>query len=91
MGEMKEKEGEKDNEENKRQQFFAMISDMEQKCMSSIKLSEDSAFQERSQRKDNEKSIQQLRMQPNNTEDIFTKILEKSIYEKARDKMKQGK
>ena len=37
-----------------------------------------------------EKSIQQLRSQPN-PEDIFTKVLEKSIYEKARDKMKQGK
>jgi hypothetical protein len=29
-------------------------------------------------------------MQPN-PDDIFSKILEKSIYEKARDKMKQGK
>ena len=91
MGEMNEKEGEKDNEENKRQQFYAKISEMEQKCSSQIKQHEEMAFTERQQRKDNEKNIQQLRMQPQNTEEIFVKILEKSIYEKARDKMKQGK
>jgi len=45
---------------------------------------------ERTLRKDNEKLIQQLRMQPI-PEDIFSKILEKTIYEKARDKLKQGK
>ncbi len=63
---------------------------MEQKCHSQIKTSEENAVTERGQRRDNEKSIQQLRMQPN-PDDIFSKILEKSIYEKARDKMKQGK
>ena len=45
---------------------------------------------EKTLRKDNEKLIQQLRMQPI-PEDIFSKILEKTIYEKARDKHKQGK
>lgn len=31
-----------------------------------------------------------MRMQPI-ADEVFSKILEKSIYEKARDKMKQGK
>jgi negative regulator of genetic competence, sporulation and motility len=37
-----------------------------------------------------EKYIQQQRVAPN-PEEIFDKILQKSIYEKARDKMKEGK
>mmetsp|Transcript_6158 Transcript_6158/g.9917 ORF Transcript_6158/g.9917 Transcript_6158/m.9917 type:complete len:151 (-) Transcript_6158:262-714(-) len=90
MGDMNEKDGERDSEESKKQQFFKRISEMEQKCHSQIKTSEENAVTERGQRRDNEKSIQQLRMQPN-PDDIFSKILEKSIYEKARDKMKQGK
>ena len=90
MGDMNQKEGEKDSEESKKQQFFSRISDMEQKCHSQIKSAEEAAVTERGQRRENEKSIQQLRMQPN-PEDIFSKILEKSIYEKARDKMKEGK
>lgn len=63
---------------------------MEQKCQSQIKANEETAITERIQRRDNEKSILQLRMQPV-PEDIFTKILEKSIYEKARDRMRQSK
>lgn len=37
-----------------------------------------------------EKNIQQLR-QNANIETLFSKVLEKTIYDKARDKMKQGK
>jgi len=41
-------------------------------------------------RVDYEKRISGLRSKPDN-EEKFTKVLEKSIYEKARDKMKMGK
>ena len=34
MGDMNEKDAEKDNDENKKQQFFNQISEMEQKCHS---------------------------------------------------------
>ena len=34
MGDMNQKDGEKDSEESKKQQFFNRISDMEQKCHS---------------------------------------------------------
>ena len=37
MGDMNEKESEKDAQMNKQQQFFNSIKDMEQKCYSSIK------------------------------------------------------
>ena len=85
----KNENGEENNmETNKKLQFFTFIKELEQKCYTSIKANEDQAHTERGSRRDNEKSIQQLRMQPN-PEDIYTKILEKSIYEKARDKMKQ--
>lgn len=63
---------------------------METKCQSQIKANEEKAYNERGQRKENERVILQLRMQPAQ-DDLFSKILEKSIYEKARDKMKQGK
>ena len=60
---------------------------MESSCRQAIKQAEINSFDEKTQRKDNEKLIQQLRMQPIHDE-VFSKILEKSIYEKARDKMK---
>ena len=63
---------------------------MESSCRQAIKQAEINSFDEKTQRKDNEKLIQQLRMQPI-ADEVFSKILEKSIYEKARDKMKQGK
>lgn len=46
--------------------------------------------QEIANRKESETAINQQRQQ-NNQEDIFMRILEKSIFMKARDKMKQGK
>mmetsp|Transcript_18147 Transcript_18147/g.31016 ORF Transcript_18147/g.31016 Transcript_18147/m.31016 type:complete len:290 (-) Transcript_18147:51-920(-) len=90
VNDMNEKDGEKNNEESKRKQFCDKINEMEQKCQSQIKTNEENAVTERNQRRDFEKGIQQLRLQPN-PDDIFAKVLEKSIYEKARDKMKQGK
>ena len=81
---------EKDTDESKEQQENNAINNMEQKCHAAIKANEKQAATERDQRKDKEKIIAQQRIQPV-AEDIFTKILEKSIYEKARDKMKQQK
>jgi len=43
MGEMNEKDAEKDNEENKKLQFYNQINSMEQKCHSQIKQSEEVA------------------------------------------------
>ena len=81
---------EKDTDESKEQQEFKQINQMEQKCHAQIKYHEKLAGGEREQRKDKEKIIHQQRSQ-STPEDIFSKILEKSIYEKARDKMKQDK
>lgn len=90
---MDDKEVEKDNKVNREQQFYKSIKEMEQKCFSVIKGHQNKAETERGQRRDFEKSIQQLRQQNQAQvqEEIFNKILEKTIYEKARDKMKQGK
>lgn len=81
---------EKDTEESKEQQEFKEINKMEQLCHQYIKHHEKVAQTERELRRDKEKTIQQQRSTPA-PEEIFGKILEKSIYEKARDKMKQDK
>jgi len=81
---------EKDTEETKEQQIQKKIVQLEVKCHESIKDHEKQAALEQNSRLDNERAIQQQRATPN-PEDLFTKILEKSIYEKARDKMKMGK
>jgi len=60
---------------------------MERLCFQYIKNNEKNAGDERVQRREKEKIIQLQRIQPVSDE-IFSKILEKSIYEKARDKMK---
>ena len=52
---------------------------MEQKCHSQIKTHEDKASTERIARRENERSIQGLRMQYVE-EEVFLKILDKSIY-----------
>ena len=44
---MNEKDAEKDNEENKKKQFYDLINDLEQKCHSQIKTNEENAFTER--------------------------------------------
>ena len=61
MGDMNEKDAEKDNDENKKQQFFNQISEMEQKCHSQIKAHEEKAYTERIGRRENERGIQSLR------------------------------
>ncbi len=42
-------------------------------------------------RNESENSINQQRSSQSNTDELFVRILEKSIYAKARDKMKLGK
>ena len=63
---------------------------MEQKCHSQIKAHEEKAYTERIGRRENERGIQSLR-QTYSEEEVFTKILDKSIYQKARDKNNQKK
>lgn len=60
---------------------------MERRCHEQIKEYEKNAQNESQYRLEGEKTIQQLRVQPN-ADDIFQKVLEKTIYDKARDKMK---
>lgn len=81
---------EKDNDESKEQQEFKQIGEMEAHCHAEIKKEEKQASSEREHRRDKEKVIHQQRSQAQ-PDEIFSKILEKSIYEKARDKMKQDK
>ena len=52
---------------------------MERLCFQSIKTNEKNAGDERVQRREKEKIIQLQRIQPV-SEEIFSKILEKSIY-----------
>lgn len=63
---------------------------MERRCHEQIKEQEKGAQAEILWKLEFEKNIQQLR-QNANTETLFSKVLEKTIYDKARDKMKQGK
>lgn len=60
------------------------------RCNEQIKEQERNMLAEIANRKESETAINQQRQQ-NNQEDIFMRILEKSIFMKARDKMKQGK
>jgi len=65
---------------------------MERKCHEQIKDHEKIHQNETQYRAEGERAIQSFRSQnQNNLEELFVKVLEKSIYEKARDKMKQGK
>jgi hypothetical protein len=81
---------EKDQEESKSQQELKQIHTIEMKCHDQIKEQERQIIAEQGNRRESETAINQQRQQ-NNQEDIFLRILEKSIYQKARDKMKQGK
>lgn len=82
--------GEKEDTETKEMQTNKQIVEMEQNCHSTIKESEARSTEEVKQKEQIEKYIQQQRVS-SNQEEIFDKILQKSIQEKARDKMKQGK
>jgi hypothetical protein len=61
---------------------------MEQKCHEQIKEYERYATTELQSHNDNEKQIHQQRSTPS-PDDLFAKILEKSITAKARDRMKK--
>lgn len=63
---------------------------MDQKCQSQLKAHEDTAHNERRNRVNNERKILQQRAQPD-PEALFDKILEKSIYQKARDRLNKSK
>ena len=63
---------------------------MENVCHQEIKEYERTAFSESQIRVENEKAIHQLRATPN-AEETFAKILEKSVFAKARDNMKNVK
>ena len=83
--------GDRDNDsENQKAQTNKRILDMERVCHDQIKEQEKCALQETNWKADFEKNIQVLR-QNANIETLFSKVLEKTIYDKARDKMKQGK
>lgn len=81
---------EKDVEETQLQQTQKLIIKMEDSCHQEIKEYERNALTESSVRVENEKAIHQLRATPN-AEETFAKILEKSVFAKARDKMKNVK
>lgn len=63
---------------------------MEQACYTKINTSRETSYNERKLRKDYERNILQMRAQPDQ-EQLYSKILEKSIYEKARDRMNRNK
>jgi len=89
IGHDKNSDYERESEENKESQKFKEIYNYEIKCHDQIKESEKDAKHEMDHRSDNERAILLMMASPNN-EEIFQKFLEKSIYVKARDKMKQG-
>lgn len=74
MGDMNEKESDKDSGMNKQLQFFNSIKEMENTCYSSVKKHQANSEAERGQRKDFEKKINLLRLQapsPQVTQDVF--------------------
>jgi len=80
----------KETEENAIQQERKKIHEMEIDCHHQINSQEQSAGTEKDSRVNKEKEIMSCR-NSNDTEIIFKDILEKSYYDKARDKMKQGR
>ena len=76
--------------ENALQQKQKKIHEMEIECHHQINAQEETAGTERDARTSKEKEIMSHRFN-NDQEVIFKDILEKSYYDKARDKMKQGK
>lgn len=83
--------GEKEEIENATTQKQKIIHEMESTCHTQIKQQEGIADSERKRRQESEKTIFSCRQTPDNMEEVFKKILEKSIYDKARDKMKIDK
>ena len=83
-------DNDKDQEESKDQQIKKKYFDLEVHCQQQINSQEQQMFSELQQRQESEQAINQQRS-AQNPEDIFVRILDKSIYAKARDKMKMGK
>lgn len=80
----------KETEENALQQELKKIHEMEIDCHHQINSQEESAAAEKDARTTKEKEIMSCR-NSGDQEVIFKDILEKSYYDKARDKMKQGR
>jgi hypothetical protein len=80
----------KEQEDNARQQNLKKIHEMEMKCHRETNTQEETAGAEKDSRLTKEKEIMSCRNSADQ-EVIFKDILEKSYYDKARDKMKQGK
>jgi hypothetical protein len=80
----------KETEDNALQQELKKIHEMEMNCHHQINSQEESAGQEKDARMAKEKEIMSCR-NSGDQEVIFKDILEKSYYDKARDKMKQGR
>lgn len=95
VGKAKTEEGSNDKEsvEDAFQQQLKIIHKMENDCHVLIKDQEKTSEIETNERKEFEKLIYTNRPSGTNTnsEEMFAKILEKSLYDKARDKMKLGK
>ena len=81
----------KDEVADGQQQKFQIIHKMELECHRDIRNQEKKAEQEHDNHKAFESNIYSCRQTPENTDEIFEKILEKSIYDMARDKMRLGK
>ena len=80
----------KDQEESKDQQIKKKYHELEMSCHQQINSQETQMQTEIALRNESEQAINQQRS-AQTPEDIFVRILEKSIYMKARDKMKMGK
>jgi hypothetical protein len=57
MGDVGDQEGGGGEEGNKKQQFYQQINEMESQCRATIKQAELAAYEEKIQRKENEKLI----------------------------------
>ena len=81
----------KDQEESKDMQIKKKYHELEMHCHQQINGQENQMLSEIQTRNESENSINQQRSSQSNTDELFIRILEKSIYAKARDKMKLGK
>lgn len=81
----------KDQEESKDMQIKKKYHELEMHCHQQINGQENQMASEIMTRNESENSINQQRSSQSNPDELFVRILEKSIYAKARDKMKLGK
>ena len=80
----------KDQEESKDQQIKRKYHELETTCLQQINSQEQQMDAEMAHRNEQEMGINSQRASPN-WEELYVRILEKSIYAKARDKMRMGK